>query len=78
MYVNKKMKLNRFENVAIPRNCDYFARVGKRETPVTAYAGDIPPEELKNKLESIADYDAYDKVMQEEELKKKGKSQNGE
>ena len=36
-------------------------------------------EEMKNKLESIADYDEYDRVMQEEELKKKKqKPDNGE
>ena len=71
MYVNKKMKLNKFEQVSIPKNCDYFARIGNRVTPESAYSGEIPAEEFTDKLQSIADMDAYDKAMQAEELKKK-------
>lgn len=76
MYVNEKMKLNKFQQVNIPTNKDYFARAGKRMPDEAMFTGDEPVDFMPqgDKLQQIADMDAYDQAMQaEEDAKKKTK-----
>lgn len=42
MYCPKKLKLNKFVDVAIPKNSDFFARLAgaRPEAPSGAYTGD--------------------------------------
>lgn len=63
------MRLNKFVDVAIPKNSDYFLRMNGAfpNIPNGAYSGDEivpPPDRLVDKL---ADMDAYDRMMQRKE-----------
>lgn len=40
MYCPDKLKLNKFKEVNIPSNRDYFARFGKVTVPSSMYGGD--------------------------------------
>lgn len=72
MFVPDKLKLNKFVHVRIPSNKEYFARVGLSSTGLsTQYTGDEIADTGKTKIDSIADMDAYDRLMQSKELENK-------
>lgn len=69
MLVPDKLKLNKFVHVRIPSNKEYFARVGLSSAGLsTQYTGDEIADTGKSKIDSIADMDAYDRLMQSKEL----------
>lgn len=73
MYVPDELKLNRFVNVPIPENRDYFARFGTSKVAQdAAYTGDSDAPLPKSKIDAISDMDRYDRMMQEEESRKNG------
>lgn len=75
MYVpDEKMKINKFKLVSIPRNCEYMRRFGNSVAPSNMYTGDEPAPLPRNKVDMLADADAYDAMMQKVELQKE---QNG-
>lgn len=64
MYVNPKLKLNKFRKVSIPKNKDLFFRVGRRPMPdmidgqVASFANDT-----MNALSAIEDQYLKDNQM---------------
>lgn len=70
MNIPEKLKLNRFKVVNLPSNKDLFARFGNRSVGENLYTGDEPAAVGSRKIDQIADYDAYDAMMQREELAK--------
>lgn len=66
MYIPDKMKLNKFRQVRIPANNEYFARFGTAFGSPSVGTGD---EVLftGNKTDVLAHMDEYDKMMQREE-----------
>lgn len=77
MYKPAKMRLNKFVDVAIPKNSDYFMRLnGSRpDIPSSAYTGDDVAPMPDRKVDILADMDSYDKMMQRKEY---AESQNKE
>lgn len=68
MYIPEKMKLNRFQNVNIPANKDYFSRLGFVSPECLQYSGDdLPPDTGMTKVEQIADFEKYCEMKQREE-----------
>lgn len=58
MYCPEKLKLNRFKQVKIPSNKDYFSRIGAVATPATSYTGDDRDVHFpQNKTEEFARID---------------------
>lgn len=76
MFINEKLKLNKFREVAIPKANDMFARLGYRTTPETSFTGD---EELieGNKLEQLAEQTKLYEKYAAEEAKKQAKKIRG-
>lgn len=73
MFIPEELKLNKFVNVPIPENRDYFARFGTTKVAQdSAYTGDQNAPLPKSKIDSLADMDAYDRMMQEEENRNHG------
>lgn len=70
MYVTEKMKLNRFKDVRIPSNSDYFSRSGGAVLPPSQYTGDDVAVMPQSKVQSIVDMEAYDRMKQNEENSK--------
>lgn len=70
MFINDKMKVNKFKLVAIPRNRDYFGRLGNNACPESMYSGDVFIPQ-GNKVDVLAYMDAYDAMKQREESKSK-------
>lgn len=68
MNIPDKLKLNRFKVVNIPSNKDYFQRFGSRTMPESMYSGDEVAPVASRKIDQIAAYDAYDRMMQQKEL----------
>lgn len=66
MYIPEKMKLNKFQDCAIPSNRDYFTRFGGAVVPDTQYTGDELCPEPMNKVEAIEDMQAYAEMKQRE------------
>lgn len=73
MYVPEKLKLNKFRDVRIPSPAEYFGRFGTSVPPVSEnrMTGDEDVMLNGRKTDILADMDAYDKYMQEEESNKK-------
>lgn len=69
MFIPEKMKLNKFQLVNIPSNRDYLKRFGLSSGvgPQSSYSGDEAIHHSMNKLDSLADFEAYDKMMQSRE-----------
>lgn len=68
MYVpSEDMKVNRFQQVAIPRPVEYMRRFGALRAPANQYTGDDPAIMPQNKVDMLAYADAYDAMMQREE-----------
>lgn len=64
MYIIEKLKLNRFQVVAIPKASELFARFGRTGLPASsAYTGDDALAFSERKTEQIAnsiqDYEQY-------------------
>ena len=72
-FPDKKMKVNAFHQVAIPRNAEYFARYGFAVSPHSLYSGDVPAPSPMNKTDILADMAKYDDMKQREELSKSNK-----
>ena len=53
MFVNEKLKLNKFVPVSIPKNRDLYARIGGRVP--TLGTGGFTAEIAKNKFDLLAD-----------------------
>lgn len=70
MYIPEKLKLNRFKVVNLASNKDLFARFGSRSVGENLYTGDDAAPVASRKMDQIVDFDAYDRMMQEEELRK--------
>lgn len=77
MYCPEKLKLNRFKQVQIPSNKDYFSRLGVVATPSTSYTGDDHDVHFpQNKTEEFAridkqiESDGYRKKIDSESYKK--------
>lgn len=70
MVIEEKLKLNKFQQVSIPRPSDMFARLGFRSMPESAYTGDeILPS--GNKVENLGkQVRMYEKYAAEEAAKK--------
>lgn len=69
MYIPEKMKVNKFEDVAIPSNKSFFARLGAVAPESLQYSGDEPIPEPMSKTESINDYIDYAEQMSKESEK---------
>lgn len=67
MYIKDELKLNKFREVRIPSNAEYFARYGFTTSPDSQYSGDEDSPMPKNKTELFALMDEYDKMKQNEE-----------
>lgn len=62
MVIEEKLKLNKFQQVSIPRPSDMFARMGFRAMPESAYTGDeILPNgnKVENLGEQVRMYEKY-------------------
>lgn len=68
MYIpNEEMKVNAFRMVFIPRNRDYFSRIGSVSAPAGAYSGDDPVHQEQRKVEDIEFYSRYAEQMEKED-----------
>ena len=72
MFVPEKNKLNKFKLVKLPSPRDMFGRYGQFEMASSQYTGDEMADCGSRKIDQIADMDAYDRMMQNEELKRNG------
>lgn len=63
MYIPEKMKVNKFEDVAIPSNKSFFARLGAVAPETLKYSGDEPIPEPMSKTDEINDYIDYAEQM---------------
>lgn len=70
MFVPDKLKLNKFKEVSIPENRDYFARYGFLRVPENAYSGEEVVPLSGTKIDDIEAGLEYDRLMQEKELEK--------
>lgn len=70
MYVNEKLKLNKFRKVQIPENRDYFSRYGFLNSPESSYSGEESAPGSLTKIEEIELGEKYAKMMAEEQAKK--------
>lgn len=68
MYVPEAMKINKFVDVRIPSNKDYFARLGRQSLPEGQYTGDQPAPMPSDKVESISaeEQRLFDEMRQNE------------
>lgn len=71
MYIPEEMKkVNRFEDVAIPSNKSFFARLGAVAPEQLKYSGDEVIPEPMSKSDSIDDFMAYAEMKAKEEQSK--------
>ena len=72
MYKPKNMRLNKFVDVAIPKNSDFFARLNgiMPNIPQNLYTGDDIMPENGRPVDILEDMQAYDKMMQKKEYAK--------
>lgn len=76
MYVpSDDLKINRFQQVAIPRPVEYMQRFGALRAPANQYTGDDLASFPQNKVDMLAYAEAYDAMMQREEDAKANKAQ---
>ena len=66
-FPNDKMDINKFVDVAIPSKSHYLQRFGFTSAPASSYTGDEFAPMPKDKIASIADMEAYDAMMQQQE-----------
>lgn len=67
MYIPAKFKLNKLVDVQIPEPRSYFSRYGYNSMPSGAMSGDEQAPVKKNKVDTFADMEAYDRMKQAEE-----------
>lgn len=68
MFVPRELKLNKFKQVSIPRNRDYFMRLGFCNPSANHFTGDKPADlGLNTKVDMIAQAkrDADDMISQQ-------------
>ena len=71
MYLpDEKMDINKYRAVYIPSKGDMLSRFGLGTVPVDRFTEDQFAIYNKNKIDQIADVEAYDAMMQREELAK--------
>lgn len=59
MFIPEKLKLNKFKDVKIPSNKDFFARVGLGSVGTAgSYTGDELATPVQSKIDQIAEADA--------------------
>lgn len=58
MYCNDKLKLNKFREVRIPSNSEYFSRYGNGDPSAGSFTGDESIPFAQRKIDSIAQADA--------------------
>lgn len=74
MYIPEEMKkVNKFEDVAIPSNKSFFARLGAVAPETLKYSGDDLVPEPMSKSDSFDDFQAYAEMKAKEEMKKEDK-----
>ena len=68
MYVPESLKVNKFVDVQIPSNKDYFARLGKQALPEGQYTGDDPAMMPTSKIDSVTEEEQriFDEMRQAE------------
>lgn len=68
MYVPESLKVNKFVDVKIPSNKDYFARLGKQSLPEGYYTGDEAAPVPTDKVSQITaeEQRLYDEMRQAE------------
>lgn len=62
------MDINKFKAVHIPSKSSYLQKFGFTSSPSTYYTGDEFAPLPKDKIASIADMEAYDSMMAQQEL----------
>lgn len=62
------MDINKFVAVHIPSKSTYLQKFGFTSSPSTFYTGDEFAPLPKDKIASIADMEAYDSMMAQQEL----------
>lgn len=68
MFVPEKFKLNKFKDVALPSVRSYFARYGYNSQPAGSFSGEDEVAPMRgNKVDMLADMEAYDRMKQREE-----------
>lgn len=84
MIIHEKMRLNKFQQVSIPKPSDMFARLGLRETPANQYSGEEEMLGDMNKVEQLgAQMKMYEQYAEQAEIEAKKKAskqaeENGE
>lgn len=68
MFVPDSLKVNKFVDVAIPSNKDYFARLGKQALPEGQYTGDDPAMMVTDKVSQVSaeEQRIFDEMRQHE------------
>lgn len=66
MFVPDGMKVNKFKDVNIPSNKEYFGRFGFHDVKPDAYTGDEVAKINVSKVDEVADYMAYAEMMANE------------
>ena len=69
MVIEERLKLNRFQQVSIPKPSDMFARLGGRITPATEYSGEEVLQQ-SNKVEQLGEQMKMYEQYAEEEARK--------
>lgn len=71
MYIPESLKkVNQFQDVAIPSNKSFFARLGEVSPDSLKYSGDEVVPESMRKTDSINDYIDYAEMKAKEESEK--------
>lgn len=68
MFIKDELKLNKFRDVRIPSNAEYFARYGFTTSPDSQYSGDESAPLSMNKTELFELMAEYDRMKQNEEI----------
>lgn len=64
MYIPEEMKkVNKFEDVALPSNKSFFARLGEVKLPESSYSGDEVVPEAQRKVDELYMYEKYAEEM---------------
>lgn len=63
------MKVNKFEDVAIPSNKSFFARLGQVSLPSSSYTGDEVVPIDQRKVDELDMFEKYAEQMSKEESK---------
>ena len=77
MYTIEKLRLQKFEEVAIPKGKDIFSKVGARIPSIDMYGGEEAPTENRDKLGQLhaAENLILDEMEAHEEAKREAEKQ---